>query len=45
MTEINDESQFSEADDGLHDLSGFYDTETFWFSFFVPERSLGGWLL
>ena len=37
-------TQFTEVDDGLHELSGFYDTETFWFSFFVPGRSLGGWL-
>jgi hypothetical protein len=33
------------SDDGLHDPSdSFYDNETFWFSFFVPERHLGGWL-
>jgi hypothetical protein len=44
MTETIDSSQFTEVDDGLHELSGFYDNETFWFSFFVPERSIGGWL-
>lgn len=44
MTETIEDTQFSAVDDGLHELSGFYDTETFWFSFFVPERSLGGWL-
>jgi hypothetical protein len=44
MTETIEDTQFSEVDDGLHELAGFYDTETFWFSFFVPERSLGGWL-
>jgi hypothetical protein len=36
---------FTAADDGLHAPSGnFYETETFWFSFFVPERALGAWL-
>jgi hypothetical protein len=39
------EQPFSGIDDGLHDPSAnFYETETFWFSFFVPERALGGWL-
>jgi hypothetical protein len=38
-------TDFTAADDGLHPPSGnFYETETFWFSFFVPERALGGWL-
>ena len=33
------------ADDGLHDAGDdFYGTETFWFSFFVPERRIGAWL-
>ena len=37
--------QFTSADDGLHEPSGsFYENETFWYSFFVPERRLGGWL-
>ncbi|MET0782413.1 MAG: hypothetical protein ABWZ16_12965 [Microbacterium sp.] len=37
--------QFTAADDGLHAGSdSFYETETFWFSFFVPERAIGGWL-
>jgi hypothetical protein len=36
---------FTPDDDALHDPSdSFYDNETFWFSFFVPERGLGGWL-
>ena len=36
---------FTAADDGLHPPGeSFYETETFWFSFFVPERALGGWL-
>ena len=42
MTTYDD---FTPADDGLHSPTGdFYETETFWFSFFVPERELGGWL-
>jgi hypothetical protein len=44
MTATIEGTDFSEVDDGLHELSGFYDNETFWFSFFVPERSIGGWL-
>jgi hypothetical protein len=37
--------QFTAADDGLHAATdNFYETETFWFSFFVPERAIGGWL-
>lgn len=36
---------FLPADDDLHAPSeSHYETETFWFSFFVPERRLGGWL-
>ncbi len=35
MTETIEGTPFSEADDGLHELSGFYDNETFWFSFLV----------
>lgn len=38
-------SGFAVEDDGLHPPSdSFYENETFWFSFFVPERKLGGWL-
>jgi len=37
--------EFTPVDDGLHDPTGdFYETETFWYSFFVPERAIGGWL-
>lgn len=36
---------FDASDDGLHEHSrDFYDTETFWYSFFVPHRKMGGWL-
>jgi hypothetical protein len=36
---------FTAVDDDLHVPStDFYETETFWFSFFVPERALGAWL-
>lgn len=29
----------------MHPATGeFYEAETFWFSFFVPERAIGGWL-
>jgi hypothetical protein len=36
---------FTADDDDLHVPSdNFYETETFWYSFFVPERALGGWL-
>jgi hypothetical protein len=39
----NDE--FDAADDSLHTpTESFYDNETFWYSFFLPERRLGGWL-
>jgi hypothetical protein len=37
--------EFSATDDGLHAMPDeFYATETFWYSFFVPERAMGGWL-
>jgi len=36
---------FTADDDGLHRLSDrWWETETAWFSFHVPERRLGGWL-
>jgi hypothetical protein len=38
-------AEFTAADDGLHPLSArWWETETAWFSFHVPERRLGGWL-
>lgn len=38
-------SVFTPADDVLHPVSdSFYEAETFWFSFFVPERTIGGWV-
>ncbi|WP_280231726.1 DUF7065 domain-containing protein [Nocardia cyriacigeorgica] len=38
-------SGFSQIDDFLHDPSDdFYHTETYWFSFFVPERRVGAWI-
>lgn len=38
-------TDFDASDDSLHTPTGsFYDNETFWYSFFVPERRLGGWL-
>lgn len=37
--------RFTPEDDDLHPPAGdFYHTEAFWYSFFVPERALGGWL-
>jgi hypothetical protein len=38
--------EFSPADDGLHppQSDNFYETETWWFSFFVPDRAIGAWL-
>jgi hypothetical protein len=37
--------QFGPFDDGLHESTGdFYENETYWFSFFVPERAIGGWI-
>jgi hypothetical protein len=37
--------EFTPADDDLHAPGdSFYDNETFWFSFFVPERAWGAWL-
>lgn len=39
------EQPFTAADDSLHEASSsHYETETFWFSFFVPDRALGGWV-
>ena len=39
------EDAFVPADDDLHEPGGdFYHTEAFWYSFFVPERAIGGWL-
>lgn len=36
---------FDAADDTLHPFGTHpWSTETWWFSFFVPERGLGGWL-
>jgi hypothetical protein len=36
---------FAPSDDGLHDPADeFYFNETYWFSFFAPERGLVGWL-
>ena len=36
---------FGPVDDSLHQPSdNHYETETYWFSFFVPERAIGGWL-
>ena len=40
-----DAEEFTAADDGLHGHGDeFYFNETYWFSFFAPERGLGGWL-
>lgn len=46
---VNEESawqdEFVPADDGPHDPGDdFYYNETFWFSFWVPERGIGAWL-
>lgn len=39
------ENPFSAADDALHPPSdSHYETETFWYSYFVPERRIGGWI-
>src|SRR5215213_9164721 len=36
---------FGPIDDSPHQPSdNHYETETYWFSFFVPERAIGGWL-
>src|ERR1700748_410833 len=36
---------FTAADEGLHPAGDdFYQTETFWFSFFIPERDMGAWV-
>jgi hypothetical protein len=40
-----DSEEFAPSDDGLHGHGDeFYFNETYWFSFFEPERGLGGWL-
>jgi len=45
MTVTSLESSFVESDDRLHPVSeNFYETETFWYSFFVPERGIGAWI-
>jgi hypothetical protein len=37
--------EFTVGDDAPHPPGDdFYFTETYWYSFFAPERSLGGWL-
>jgi hypothetical protein len=42
MTIVN---VFGPQDDALHTPgNSHYETETFWFSFFVPERGIGGWI-
>ncbi|WP_234794186.1 hypothetical protein [Mycolicibacterium flavescens] len=39
------ENPFGPADDMLHPPGeSHYETETFWFSFFAPERAIGGWV-
>lgn len=39
------EQRFEDVDDDLHEAGDdFYFNETVWFSFFVPERAIGGWL-
>ncbi|MEE2031313.1 DUF7065 domain-containing protein [Rhodococcus chondri] len=41
----SEEIGFVESDDYLHPVSdNFYENETFWFSFFVPERNIGAWI-
>lgn len=42
----SDTDGFAPNDDGLHvpNTDSFYETETWWFSFFAPERAIGGWL-
>ena len=45
MTDDSPSDTFIPEDDGPHPATGdFYETETFWYSFFVPERGIGGWL-
>ena len=45
MTDDSPSDTFTPEDDGPHPATGdFYETETFWYSFFVPERGIGGWL-
>ncbi len=42
---MSTDDEFTAVDDGLHaPSSDFYETETYWYSFFVPERTIGGWL-
>ena len=42
---VPDSENFAPSDDGLHEPGDeFYFNETYWFSFFAPERGLGGWL-
>ncbi len=37
--------EFGPDDDAMHAPGdSFYETETFWYSFFVPERGIGAWL-
>lgn len=39
------QDEFTVMDDGPHDPGDdFYYNETWWFSFFVPERGIGAWL-
>jgi hypothetical protein len=39
------EMPFGPDDDGLHAPGdSHYETETFWYSYFVPERHIGGWI-
>lgn len=41
----SEEIGYVESDDYLHPVSdNFYENETFWFSFFVPERNIGAWI-
>jgi hypothetical protein len=45
-TAVDQAGEFGPADDGLHPpgSDSFYETETWWFSFFVPSRAMGAWL-
>jgi hypothetical protein len=48
MTQIaaDEAGVFGPVDDGLHapGSDSFYETETWWFSFFVPSRAIGAWV-
>lgn len=45
MTMSSIEFPFAPVDDYLHAPSAsFYETETYWFSFFIPERNIGAWI-